>query len=94
VLVLPLAIRHAIDDLAGLVVGNVDVALFGGRHVPLGQAVAAEAREVHQVDVLLYVGVPAQVVAQPPEGGGLELGPGLVVLGSPLRVLVLCLPEI
>ena len=43
-----------------------------GVAVPVRQAVAAEAGEVHQVDVL-DVAAFAQVLDQPAEGGGFEL---------------------
>src|SRR4029453_2273500 len=78
VLRLPLLVRHAIDDLARLRVGERHALLLGGGAVPFRQAVAAEAGEIHQVDVL-HVGAFAQVLDQAPERGGLQLGAGLVV---------------
>jgi hypothetical protein len=45
------------------------VAFEAGIADPVGQAVAAEARQPHQVDVLRIVAVP-QVAHQPAEGGG------------------------
>jgi hypothetical protein len=38
------AVRHTVDPLASRVVGELDAALDGGGAVPLGEAVAAEAR--------------------------------------------------
>src|SRR5690242_6668537 len=78
VLLAPLVIRHAVDDLARLGVAQRD-ALFTGRlAIPPRQAVAAEAGEVHQVDVL-HVGALAQMRDQRAERRRLEFGPGLVV---------------
>ena len=71
----PVGVGHAVDDLARRVLAEGDAALGGRLLVPAGEAVAAEAGEVHQVDVL-HVGPGAQVVAQRAEGGGLELGRG------------------
>src|SRR5438132_13196906 len=60
VLLAPFVIRHAVDDLARLGVAERDALLVGRGAVPFRQAVAAEAGEVHQVDVL-YVGALAQL---------------------------------
>ena len=49
----------------------------GGRAVPLRQAVPAEPREVHDVDVL-DVGALAEVLHQPAERRGLDLGARLI----------------
>ena len=80
----PFVVGHAVDQLAGLVVGHRLAALLRGGAIPLGQAVPAEAGEVHQVDVL-HVGALAQMRHQRPERGGLELGPqvGLLTSRSP-----------
>ena len=63
---------------------TVKYVLLGGGAIPLGEAVPAEAGEVHQVDVL-HVGALAQMRHQRPERGGLELGPqvGLALPRSP-----------
>src|SRR6266478_271652 len=52
VLGFPLVVRHAVDDLAGLRVGDLDTARAGFLAVPARQAIAAETGQVHQVDVL------------------------------------------
>src|SRR5580700_1316904 len=75
---LPGLIRHAVDRLAALVLGHADALVVGGVLEPVGEAVAAKAGEVHQVDVL-DVGPLAQVLDKAPEGGGLEFRPGFVV---------------
>src|ERR1700761_6036564 len=49
---LPGLIGHAVDGLATLVPGQRNALLIGGILQPVRQAVAAEACQVHQVDVL------------------------------------------
>ena len=79
---LPLGIGHAVDHFAGFVLGHREAAGLGRLAVPVGQAVPAEAGEVHQVDVL-DVAALAEMLDEPPEGGGLEFGAGgLVEIGS------------
>src|SRR5262249_2421180 len=50
VLGLPFVIGHAVDRLAALVLAQRHALGVGGVLHPVGQAVAAEAREIHQVD--------------------------------------------
>src|ERR1700754_1199527 len=76
VLGLPVLVRHAVDDLAGLGIGDLDALLARFLAVPARQAVAAETGQVHQVDVL-DIGALLEVRHQAPEGGGLEFGAGL-----------------
>ena len=52
---------------------DLDAALGGGRAIPLRQAVPAEPREVHDVDVL-NVGALAKMLHQPAKRRGLDLG--------------------
>mmetsp|Transcript_110229 Transcript_110229/g.306527 ORF Transcript_110229/g.306527 Transcript_110229/m.306527 type:complete len:284 (+) Transcript_110229:113-964(+) len=52
VFLLPLCIRLAIDVLASLVIGHGHAVHLGASGVPLGQAIAAEPCQVHDVDVL------------------------------------------
>src|SRR5262245_66211723 len=80
VLGLPLVVRHAVDDLARGGIGDLDALLARLLAIPARQAVAAEAGEIHQVDVL-HVRALLQVRDQAAEGGGLEFGLGLVVHG-------------
>src|SRR4051794_33355758 len=92
VLLAPFVIGHAVDDLARLGIAERDTLLLGGGAVPFRQAIAAEAGEVHQVDVL-HIGALTQMREQGAECRGFELGAGLVVhlhllfpsLCSPLR---------
>src|SRR5882724_1706212 len=81
VLGLPLVVRHAVDDLAGLRVGDLDAARAGFLSVPARQAIAAETGQVHQVDVL-HIRAFLQMRDQPAKGGGFEFGAGLVVHGD------------
>src|ERR1044071_4700703 len=81
VLGLPLVVRHAVDDLARLGIGNLDALLARLLAIPARQAVAAEAGQIHQVDVL-DVGALLQVRDQAAESGGFEFGAGLVVHGG------------
>ena len=77
-LLAPFVIGHAVDDLARLGIAERDTLLLGGGAVPFRQAIAAEAGEVHQVDVL-HIGALAQMRQQRAERRGFELGAGLVV---------------
>jgi hypothetical protein len=74
----PFVVRHAIDNLARLRVGQWDTAFFGFGAIPFRQAVPAKAGQVHQVDVL-DIGSLTQMFDEAPEGRSLELGAGLVV---------------
>src|SRR5688572_20007399 len=78
VLLLPLGVRHAVNGFARLFVAQVDTAFERGRTVPLGQAVAAEAREVHHVDVL-HVRALAKMLEQAPERRSFDFGSRPVV---------------
>src|SRR5690349_14949298 len=87
VLGLPLVVGHPIDDLARGRIGDLDALLARLLAVPARQAVAAEAGEIHQIDVL-HVRALLQVRDQAAEGGGLEFGLGLVVHGFLLRAKI------
>src|SRR3954464_7135254 len=78
VLLAPFVIGHAVDDLARLWIAERHTLLLGGGAVPFRQAVAAEAGQVHQVDVL-HVGALAQMRDEGAKRRGLELGAGLCV---------------
>src|SRR5580704_220697 len=80
VLLAPLVVGHAVDDLARLRVAELDALFLGRRAVPFRQAVAAEPGQVHQVDIL-HVGTLAQMRDEGAEGRGFEFGAGLVVHG-------------
>src|SRR5882757_1959199 len=49
---LPGLVGHAVDGLAALVLGHRRTLGVGGFLEPVRQAIAAEAGEVHQVDIL------------------------------------------
>src|SRR5579863_7441972 len=78
VLRLPLFVGHAIDDLARIRIGQGDTLGFGRLAVPAAEAIPAEPRQVHHVDVL-HVGPFAQVLDQAAECGCFQLGAGLLV---------------
>src|SRR6266850_3849502 len=75
---LPGLIGHAVDGLAAFVLAHVGTLGVGFLLEPVGQAVAAEAREVHQVDVL-DIGAGAQMPDKAPEHGGFKFRSGFVV---------------
>ena len=64
--------RLAVDALARRVLVDVDAARLGSFAVPVGEAIATEAREYHQIDVL-HVAALVQMFEQAPERGGFEL---------------------
>src|SRR3954453_22108154 len=74
----PGLVRHAIDGFPALVLAQGDALGVGGVLEPVGQAVAAEACEIHQVDVL-DVCPRLQMIDQAPESGSLEFRSGFVV---------------
>jgi hypothetical protein len=78
VALLPFGVRHAVNLLAGIVEADFYVEVVGRGLVSLGQAVAAEAGQVHQVDVL-RVGATTQVLDQTAKGGSFEFGAFLIV---------------
>src|SRR5271166_510546 len=75
---LPFVVGHAVDDFPRLRVRQRDAALLSLLAIPPRQAVATKAGHVHQIDVLDIVPL-AQMLDEPPEGRGFELGAGLVV---------------
>src|SRR6476659_10117890 len=78
VLLAPFVIGHAVDDLARFGIAEPDALLLGCGAVPFRQAVAAEAGEVHQIDVL-HIGALAQMRDERAERRRFKLGAGLVV---------------
>ncbi len=69
----PLAIGHAIHPFPGGVIIHRQPLFLGRGQVPLGQAIAAETREIHQVDIL-YIAATVQVFQQASEDGRLDAG--------------------
>src|SRR5690348_1996732 len=76
----PLFVRHAVDRFATLVLGHGNALRVGGVLHPVGQAVAAEARKVHEVDIL-HVSATAQMLNEAPQNGGFEFCACSVVEG-------------
>ena len=78
VLGLPVFVTHAVDVFARVGARKLHAPGLGGILVPVGQAVPAKARQVHQVQVL-HIGALAQMLHQPPEGGGFQFRLGFRV---------------
>src|SRR3954451_10840677 len=78
VLRLPLLVGHAIDMRAAVLLRERKPALVCRILQPVREAVAAEPRQVHEVDVL-DVGTLPQMLRQSAERRGLQLRSGLVV---------------
>src|SRR5215813_9274968 len=74
----PLVIGHAVDDLARFGIGEGKTALSGLGAVPFRQAVAAEACQIHQIDIL-DIRPLSQMRHETAKRCSLELGAGLVV---------------
>jgi hypothetical protein len=68
-----LLVRHAVHRLAGFRIGQRDAALFSAREVPLGEAVAAKAGQVHELDVL-NIAALGEVLQEAAESRGFEFG--------------------
>src|SRR5262245_18533988 len=83
---LPFLVGHAIDDLPRFGIAELHAPFLGGGAIPLREAVAAEAGKIHQVDVL-NIGALPQMLHEAAEGGGFEVGAGLVVHGG-LQILL------
>src|SRR4051812_2215101 len=66
ILRLPLLIRHAVDTLACLRIRHGDALLLRFLAIPAREAVAAEAGEIHEIDVL-HIGALAQMLDQAAE---------------------------
>src|SRR3984893_15152810 len=75
---LPGLVGHAVDGLAALVLAHVSALGVGFLLEPVGEAVAAEAREIHQV-VVLDVVAGAQMLDKAPEDGGFKFRSGFVI---------------
>ena len=61
VLRLPIAIGHSINDFARLFILKFNALFFRSSRIPFRQTVAAEPREIHQIDIL-YVRTLAQMI--------------------------------
>jgi hypothetical protein len=79
ILCLPVTVGHAVDDLASCspCPGSCP---FRQPHpgIPIGQAIPAEPRKVHHVNVL-NIGTPTQVLDQPAENGSFQLNFRLLI---------------
>ena len=70
-LCLPLGEWFAIDEFAGLILAQRLAALLGCLAVPVGQAIATEARLGHQIDVL-HVAAAIEMLQQATKCGSFE----------------------
>ncbi len=75
---------HAVENLTRFHFADLDTPLGGGLVVPAAEAVPAESRIVHHVDIL-HIGPGPQMIAQTAKGGGFEFNAGGVVHGEYLR---------
>src|SRR5258708_6529308 len=75
---LPGLVGHAVDGLAAFVLAHVSTLGVGFLLEPVGQAVAAESREIHQIDVL-DIGAGAQMLDKAPEDGGFKFRSGFFI---------------
>src|SRR5437762_13451407 len=71
---LPRLIRHAVDSRAAIIPAELHAALVGRLLEPIRQTVAAEARKVHEIDVL-HVLSGAQMLDEPAKCSCLEFRP-------------------
>jgi hypothetical protein len=85
---LPGLIGHAVDCLAAFVLAHLGAPRVGLLLEPVGQAVAAEACKIHEIDIL-DIGAGAQMLDQAPENGGFEFRSGFVVWGHDRDLAVL-----
>ncbi|EGE55978.1 hypothetical protein RHECNPAF_77009 [Rhizobium etli CNPAF512] len=69
--IFPVLVRHAVDHFARFVLRHRNALGFGSFAVPVRQAVAAEAGEIHQIDVL-HVAALLKMRDEAAEGGGFE----------------------
>src|SRR5580704_10227054 len=75
---LPGLIRHAVDRLTALILAHCRPHGVGFFLEPIRQAVAAEARQIHQVDVL-NVGAGPQMLDKTPKYRSFKFRSGFVV---------------
>src|SRR5262245_10265384 len=75
---LPLLVGHALDRLPRFVLAQGKAYRRIRLLIPMGEAVPAEPRELHEVDIL-HVGPLAKMPDEPPEGLRLDLDPRLLI---------------
>src|SRR5436190_21053357 len=78
ILGLPFLVRHAVDELPALVSRQRHAARFRSVFDPIRKTVAAEACKVHEINVL-HIRMRTEVLDEPAECSGFELGAKLVV---------------
>src|SRR5258708_8794803 len=75
---LPRVVRHAVDRLAALVLAHHRAPGVGFLLEPVGQAIATESGEIHQVDIL-HVGAQAQMFDEAAKYGRFQFRSGFIV---------------
>src|ERR1700722_7666017 len=75
VLGLPFLARHAVNDLPRVWIAQAETFRLSRLTIPTAQAIPAEPRQIHQIDVL-HVGPFAQMLDQAAERGSLKFGLG------------------
>src|SRR5580704_11966058 len=83
----PFLVRHAVDERPALLLRERAPGSVGRVLEPVREAVAAKAREIHQVDVL-HIGALAQMRDEPAIDGGFERGRERVGAGVRGDILV------
>src|SRR5687768_843261 len=81
----PLRVRHAVNQLARALVGELRAALESLGAVPLRQAIAAKASEIHQIDIL-HVAALAKVPNQFAKHSRLDFGPRRIIHGNEITM--------
>src|SRR5262245_55258996 len=76
----PFFVRHAVNELAALLLAHRHAARVGRVLHPIRQAIATKAGEIHEIEVL-HVGALTQMLDEAPESGCFEFGAGLIVHG-------------
>jgi hypothetical protein len=76
---LPGLVGHAIDSLAAFVLAQGRTLGVGFFLEPVGQAIAAEARQIHQIDVL-NVRAGAQMRDEAPKNRSFQFRSGIVMI--------------
>jgi hypothetical protein len=70
---LPLVIRHSVDELSRLFPRYIGPPRFCCILIPIGKAISAETRKIHQVDVL-HIGPLSKMLDKTAQHRRLELG--------------------
>jgi len=78
VFLLPLGVRHSVNNLLGLFFIELNSFILSRLSVPVTETISAKTRKIHEVDIL-YLFVLIQVLYQMSEYSGFKFNPGLIV---------------